>query len=220
MPNTSEPRPAADRIAAAIVSRITSGELRPGERIVEQAVADEFQTSRGPVREALRLLAARDWVALSPRQGARVAFHDATPTLESVLIAGAMLGLAFRFVVMKASADELEDLSSAVLRLVRVGRASPPDPAAFAAAVLDAGNLAVLIADNRRVDEIIGPVPLGALSSYIPASVRSEAGLLEAAALWARLAVALKTRDQALAEQTGRAMADQAYRRLLEAELA
>lgn len=213
-------RPAAERIAAAIVSRINTGILKPGERVVEQALADEFATSRGPVREALRLLAARDWVVLLPRQGARVAVHDTAPTLESVLIAGAMLGLAFRFVVVKAGVEELESLTIAVRRVVREGRACPTDASAFAAAALEAGNLAVQIADNRRIDELIGPVPLSALSSYIPASVKSEASLIEAASLWVRLGVALKTRDQALAEQTGRAMADQAYRRLLEAELA
>ena len=40
----------------AIRNKILNYEIKPGERIVESELAHEFQTSRGPVREALRQL--------------------------------------------------------------------------------------------------------------------------------------------------------------------
>ncbi len=48
-------RSLSEQIAARLSERIVSGVYAPGQRIMEQAVADEFAVSRGPVREALRL---------------------------------------------------------------------------------------------------------------------------------------------------------------------
>jgi DNA-binding GntR family transcriptional regulator len=45
-----------EQIANQLSARIVSGAYAPGQRIMEQAVAAEFEVSRGPVREALRLL--------------------------------------------------------------------------------------------------------------------------------------------------------------------
>jgi DNA-binding GntR family transcriptional regulator len=52
--------------------RILSGELRPGERIREVPLASHFGLSRGPIREALRVLVAEGLVVRQPRIGAIV----------------------------------------------------------------------------------------------------------------------------------------------------
>jgi DNA-binding GntR family transcriptional regulator len=46
----------AEQIAEKVGQAVIRGEYRPGERIQEQTLADLFQVSRGPVREALRIL--------------------------------------------------------------------------------------------------------------------------------------------------------------------
>lgn len=43
-----------EKVAELIRYKIIHQELKPGERIIEQDLAEEFQTSRGPIREALR----------------------------------------------------------------------------------------------------------------------------------------------------------------------
>ena len=53
-------------------SEILAGELRPGERIPEAAVAERFGTSRLPVRDALRELQRQGLVTLESKRGARV----------------------------------------------------------------------------------------------------------------------------------------------------
>ena len=53
-------------------SAILAGELRPGERIPEAALADRFGTSRLPVRDALRELQRQGLVTLQSKRGARV----------------------------------------------------------------------------------------------------------------------------------------------------
>ncbi|SJM71081.1 GntR family transcriptional regulator [Gulosibacter sp. 10] len=66
-----------ERIAAALRERILKGELKPGQRIRQEAVAERFDSSRMPVRAALQQLAAEQLVVLEPRVGARVAELDA-----------------------------------------------------------------------------------------------------------------------------------------------
>ena len=55
-----------EQVKDVLLQRIASGELKPGERLVETRIAQELGTSQAPVREALRDLAA----AASRRVGA------------------------------------------------------------------------------------------------------------------------------------------------------
>lgn len=52
--------------------RIMEGAYRPGTRLSEQAIADELDLSRTPVREALRRLSETGLVELKPNQRAQV----------------------------------------------------------------------------------------------------------------------------------------------------
>jgi DNA-binding GntR family transcriptional regulator len=61
-----------DQIRQVLIDRITSGELQPGERIVERRIATELGVSQAPVREALRQLEALRLVETMPNRGARV----------------------------------------------------------------------------------------------------------------------------------------------------
>ncbi len=71
-----EIRPRAGRAAevrARLQEEIESGKLAPGDVLDERALAERFQVSRTPVREALQQLAALDLVRIAPRQGVSVA---------------------------------------------------------------------------------------------------------------------------------------------------
>ena len=66
-------RPALrEHIKKALLQRILDGEYKPGERIVETHIAQEFEVSQGPVREALRELESLRLVVTEPHRGARV----------------------------------------------------------------------------------------------------------------------------------------------------
>jgi DNA-binding GntR family transcriptional regulator len=69
-----------EQIASRLSERIVSGAYTPGQRIMEQNVAEEFEVSRGPVREALRLLEKDGLVMILPRRGAQVT----NPSIEEV----------------------------------------------------------------------------------------------------------------------------------------
>ena len=68
------------RVYDQLESLIVSGSMRPGERLVEGDLAARLGVSRGPIREALQLLARDGWVELQAHHGAFV--H--TPTVKEV----------------------------------------------------------------------------------------------------------------------------------------
>lgn len=58
-----------DTVTERLRSSILTGQLAPGERLYEAALAREFGISRGPVREALALLEGDGLVVNEPRRG-------------------------------------------------------------------------------------------------------------------------------------------------------
>lgn len=62
----------ATEICAALRDQISSGRLPPNTRVTEQALAEEFGTSRTPVREAMRLLVAEGFLSFKPNSGSFV----------------------------------------------------------------------------------------------------------------------------------------------------
>ncbi|OMP68299.1 GntR family transcriptional regulator [Domibacillus epiphyticus] len=62
----------SNSIAEHITEQIITGELKPGEKLIEHNYAEEYGTSRAPVREAIYLLAIEGLVERIPRKGAIV----------------------------------------------------------------------------------------------------------------------------------------------------
>jgi DNA-binding GntR family transcriptional regulator len=63
----------AHQIYKALAEQIINGEFAPGDKLEEKILAERFNASRTPVREALRELAAKGLVDLVPRRGGVVA---------------------------------------------------------------------------------------------------------------------------------------------------
>jgi DNA-binding GntR family transcriptional regulator len=84
----------AGRIAAALAERIVSGVLSPGSRLMQDPVAEEFQASHVPVREAFRKLEGQGLVINKPRCGVRVSQLDPGMVLEVTEMRAALEGLA------------------------------------------------------------------------------------------------------------------------------
>lgn len=70
---TVSDRNIAEQVADELRTAIQSGELAPGERLVERTLADRLGVSHIPVREALTRLAEERLIVREPRRGARVA---------------------------------------------------------------------------------------------------------------------------------------------------
>jgi DNA-binding GntR family transcriptional regulator len=64
--------PRRQHVLEALRASIVGGDLEPGERLIEERISQELQTSRGPVREALRQLEHEGLVRSEPYRGAVV----------------------------------------------------------------------------------------------------------------------------------------------------
>ncbi len=65
--------PLREVVAAEIRRMILDGELAPGERLIEDRLAERLDVSRNPVREAMRVLGSEGFLEVTARRGAFVA---------------------------------------------------------------------------------------------------------------------------------------------------
>lgn len=86
------PEQITDRLREAIVS----GSLQPGDRLLQEELAERLGVSRMPVREALRRLEAEGLVVLQPYRGALVADLSSLELQEIYEIRIALETLALR----------------------------------------------------------------------------------------------------------------------------
>jgi DNA-binding GntR family transcriptional regulator len=113
---TSRSGLAYQRLRAAL----QSGELRPGQRIMEIEVAEWLNVSRTPVREALRRLETEGLLALEPRAGLVVASISRQAMLELYLMREVLEGTAARLCALNATEIEILELGELVKREQRL----------------------------------------------------------------------------------------------------
>ena len=65
--------PLRDVVFNTLRKAILTGQLKPGERLMEVHLADRLGVSRTPIREAIRKLELEGLVVMIPRRGAMVA---------------------------------------------------------------------------------------------------------------------------------------------------
>lgn len=117
----------ADRVADWIRAEILEGRLAPGERIRQEAVARACNTSRMPVREAIRRLEEEGLVTHISHVGARVATLDIAELDEIYLLREQLEPLALAESVPRLTARDHERLREYVLEMETCG--DPDDPA-------------------------------------------------------------------------------------------
>ena len=99
-----------EQVARRIATSISKGEFLEGERLVEAKLAARYGVSRGPVREALQMLAHQGMVEIRAGKGAYV--HAITPDeLEKMLVLRSTFeGLAARIVAASGTEAHLDKL--------------------------------------------------------------------------------------------------------------
>lgn len=87
---------------------IVTGELEPGERLVESVLAERMGVSRAPVRTAIRELVREGFVELVPRKGAMVAEVSPESALDCYDVRIALEGLAARLAAERATEEDVD----------------------------------------------------------------------------------------------------------------
>lgn len=192
------------QIASILRRRIQFGELRPSDPIREIPLATEFDVSRGPVREALRILEREHLITLNGRAGAMV--RDASlEDLESIFrIRAELSALAMRLAA--EAREHPPETMAAISRGITLLRQLADDPRAPASTYIQV---------RRRVGELIrtlgGADYIGRVHREIEqeialhwAAIGDKSRQRSSSAAWARILAAIRDRDAAAAEAEGR----------------
>ncbi len=126
------PRSLTEDAADRIREQILAGGFKQGEHLVEAKIAEQLNISRGPVREAFKLLRAEGLLNEEPRRGTFVVSLTADDVLEIYGLRAALEGRAARMVArsrlpealarLRALADDI-DRAVASGDAIEVGRA-------------------------------------------------------------------------------------------------
>jgi DNA-binding GntR family transcriptional regulator len=108
------PPTAQEAVLAELRRAIISGELRPGEQVLQDALAERFGVSRVPLREALKILEGEGQVIYRPHRGYFVAELDIDDLREVYRIRDLLESDAVRVAVPQITGDEIAALAEAL----------------------------------------------------------------------------------------------------------
>lgn len=112
-----DPPSLVELAADQLRDRILSGELRPGDRLIEERMTAELGISRPPLREAMRLLQQEGLVTIAPRRGATVMTLAARDVHEILTLRSALERLAVELGVPVRDSARLDDCRAALDRM-------------------------------------------------------------------------------------------------------
>ena len=154
--NMNEYLPLRDVVFNTLRQAILRGELKPGERLMEIALANRLGVSRTPVREAIRMLELEGLVIMIPRRGAQVAQiteQDLNDVLEVRL---GLEELAVRFACERITDEEIKALGLAVKEFEK--KMSNNELSAQAEADVKFHEIIYGATHNRRLIQIINNI--------------------------------------------------------------
>lgn len=100
----------SEQIRVSLEAEILSGAISPGQRLDEKEIAENFNASRTPVREALRGLEARGMIIWEPRRGPTVRVLSMAEVIDMFQVMAELEGLSARLSARRASLAEIKAL--------------------------------------------------------------------------------------------------------------
>jgi DNA-binding GntR family transcriptional regulator len=128
--------PVREQVAQMLRRSIVSGELAPGQRVIEREICEATGASRTSVREALRQLESERLITNVPQHGTVVSVIDEQEAASLYETRAALEALMARTCAERATESELRAIDDAVTVLERTAQGGDPDDVAAAAAEL------------------------------------------------------------------------------------
>ena len=192
------PSQVADWIATGIVEE----RFAPGERLNEKVLAEMLGISRSPLREALRMLATRGMVTITPQRGARVTLLSGDEVVQLFDIRAVLVGLAAREVAARCKGTLPSSLAGALAAL----EASVADPDGYARASAATALEIAQASGNPRLAEMIGSFAM-AIGRYARLGLATQARRSRSLRTWRALFAAFVEGDADTAEMLQRQLA-------------
>jgi GntR family transcriptional regulator of gluconate operon len=143
-----------ETVAQQLRDAIVGGELRPGDKLVETDLAEQFGVSRGPIREALRELSREGLAVDLPRRGTVVSTSTLGDLIEIYDTREALETFAATVVVAKATASDLASLRARFKTMSRLWQSRNTAHASRMLADLDFHREILSIAGNGRMSAL------------------------------------------------------------------
>lgn len=211
-------RPVADSaslpmlIANSVRTAILTGVLRPEEKINEEALAGAFETSRTPVREALRLLEQEGLISVLSRRGAWVTPLLPEDAVDTYVCRAHLYGLAARLAAMRHQDGDVAKLHALMEELD--GAVEVEDPQLYLQIMARINDTIISVSGNPHIRVALKPLDLKAVR-YRHISVLLPDRLLQSRQNYARIISAIQNREPDSAEQAARTAIAEAGEALL-----
>ena len=145
--------PLRDVVFNTLRQAILTGELQPGERLMEIHLANRLGVSRTPIREAIRKLELEGLVTMIPRRGAEVA-QITEKSLQDVLeVRRALDALSVELACERITEAEVEQLKQACETFEKATETR--DPRKIAQADVALHDIIVEAARNQRLVQMV-----------------------------------------------------------------
>ena len=146
--------PLRDVVFNTLRRAILKGELKPGERLMEIALAEKLGVSRTPIREAMRKLELEGLVVMVPRRGAQVANITEKDLNDVLEVRIALENMAIEKACARITEEEMTALENAALDFQSaIGTGSLED---LAQADEDFHEQIYQASGNRRLMQVLG----------------------------------------------------------------
>lgn len=151
--NMDEFLPLRDVVFNTLRQAILTGELKPGERLMEIHLANRLGVSRTPIREAIRKLELEGLVTMIPRRGAEVAQITEKSMNDVLEVRRAMDALCVELACDRITQDELEELKKACDSFEQAVKTG--DAKKIAQADVALHNIIVQATGNQRLVQLV-----------------------------------------------------------------
>ncbi len=218
----SEALSISEQIAMQLADEIVNERFEPNERLQEIGISERYKVSRGPVREALRILENAGLVTIAPRRGAIVTQLSAKEVADVFDIRAVLSGLGARRLAETRSKDDIDMLQRQCAALKKLAAKKGPKAAAdYVDAVVEFGLSISEASGNERLNSIVTLLFHQTLR-YSRLGLSSPERRAQSCANWVELVDHIVAGRAVEAEQTARQLVEQskvhAIRLLKEAE--
>lgn len=151
--NMDEFLPLRDVVFNTLRKAILTGELKPGEHLMEIHLANQLGVSRTPIREAIRKLELEGLVIMIPRRGAEVAQITEKDLRDVLEVRRALDALCAELACERITEEEKNELKAACDEFEKAAKTG--DTATIAAADVKLHQIIVDAAGNRRLVQLV-----------------------------------------------------------------